>query len=615
MVRPSKTFEWITHQLAGLIKEHTPCLDLQPLLCFNPFFACYLSLSLCYDLVRGLKCPVSEACSAQLYLNPLVTCARGGMTPYPAIYILRQEHPFNRTPEPSSSPRTGFNSLYPFFQIYKLLYFLCSLLISLNKFTSIFEPFPLCFDQPNPPLSTFGWPHDILVMGIPPVDGPERLFQSSWSCSNSKNKFRLRSYACMDERRDKANLSYSTILGIMDTQITGFPVSISIGFFLGEFCVFTESSGQTGNTGSFHDSMSTALLERLPFSHPTPLPHIIINHFGGHVSEENDSRSKAILIFFPFGFYLFLNSATTLFYYEISSLISLEICLDSHHPFLPLDHQPRIKWMGQMTGIKSACKNVSMETIRLTGLGAVQIKQDKLTQLIGLLECEEKALYKQIMNRAWSMVEIPTRDFHFEYAKLTNYSDENLNSRGFDWSGNIMIEGEFRNARELLVSNVKMCVLIADRSPRWWGCHLQIGRFTDEAEPPGELFTCAAVAVTAAGTSETRSQGISFFSFRFFFKKILQLKLVDHFAALPVPLKSLYCSFPYDLNHIHIEHCPPSLSYLLCTTSLDSLCYPLSHPFQSATYLPAIRIIPHTIVYGANISLPLWLPKPSTTID
>lgn len=29
-----------------------------------------------------------------------------------------------------------------------------------------------------------------------------------------------------------------------------------------------------------------------------------------------------------------------------------------------------------------------METIRLTGLGAVQIKQDKLTQLIGLLECE-----------------------------------------------------------------------------------------------------------------------------------------------------------------------------------------------------------------------------------
>ncbi|KNZ47785.1 uncharacterized protein VP01_6148g1 [Puccinia sorghi] len=33
-----------------------------------------------------------------------------GMAPHPAIYILRQENPLTRTPEPSSSPRTGLNS-------------------------------------------------------------------------------------------------------------------------------------------------------------------------------------------------------------------------------------------------------------------------------------------------------------------------------------------------------------------------------------------------------------------------------------------------------------------------------------------------------------------------
>ncbi|KNZ58216.1 hypothetical protein VP01_1974g6, partial [Puccinia sorghi] len=38
-----------------------------------------------------------------------VAGGKPGMTPHPAIYILRQEHPLTRTPEPSSSPRTGLN--------------------------------------------------------------------------------------------------------------------------------------------------------------------------------------------------------------------------------------------------------------------------------------------------------------------------------------------------------------------------------------------------------------------------------------------------------------------------------------------------------------------------
>ncbi|KNZ62821.1 putative signal peptide protein [Puccinia sorghi] len=50
---------------------------------------------LCYDLVRGSSYP---------------TPRRTGMTPHPAIYIVRQEHSFTRTPEPSPSPRTGLNS-------------------------------------------------------------------------------------------------------------------------------------------------------------------------------------------------------------------------------------------------------------------------------------------------------------------------------------------------------------------------------------------------------------------------------------------------------------------------------------------------------------------------
>ncbi|KNZ54042.1 hypothetical protein VP01_3064g1 [Puccinia sorghi] len=70
---------------------------------------------------------VVKACSSQFYLKPLVTCARGGMTPHPAIYILRPEYPFTRTPEPSSSPTTGLKighvSLGSFFQPHNIIYF------------------------------------------------------------------------------------------------------------------------------------------------------------------------------------------------------------------------------------------------------------------------------------------------------------------------------------------------------------------------------------------------------------------------------------------------------------------------------------------------------------
>ncbi|KNZ56383.1 hypothetical protein VP01_2416g4 [Puccinia sorghi] len=53
-------------------------------------------------LYLGWQCPV--------VLKPPGNM-RTGMTPHPAIYILRQEHSFTRTPEPSSSPRTGLNTL------------------------------------------------------------------------------------------------------------------------------------------------------------------------------------------------------------------------------------------------------------------------------------------------------------------------------------------------------------------------------------------------------------------------------------------------------------------------------------------------------------------------
>ncbi|KNZ60236.1 hypothetical protein VP01_158g5 [Puccinia sorghi] len=62
----------------------------------------FIESLVCYDLVRGLQCPVLLKPSGDM-------CQR--MTPHPAIYILRQEHPLTRTPEPSSSPRAGLNTV------------------------------------------------------------------------------------------------------------------------------------------------------------------------------------------------------------------------------------------------------------------------------------------------------------------------------------------------------------------------------------------------------------------------------------------------------------------------------------------------------------------------
>ncbi|KNZ59239.1 hypothetical protein VP01_1777g1 [Puccinia sorghi] len=61
--------------------------------------------------------------------------ANGG-TPHPAIYILRQEHPLTKTPEPFSSPRTGLNNT-----LCTYMYMIGSVHIRHNKLT------PRCFTQ------------------------------------------------------------------------------------------------------------------------------------------------------------------------------------------------------------------------------------------------------------------------------------------------------------------------------------------------------------------------------------------------------------------------------------------------------------------------------------
>ncbi|KNZ49262.1 hypothetical protein VP01_5111g2 [Puccinia sorghi] len=62
----------------------------------------------------SMQCSVMKACSAQFYLNPLIPhSGKQGMTPHPPIYILRTEHLLTKTPELSSSPRTGLNTNKP----------------------------------------------------------------------------------------------------------------------------------------------------------------------------------------------------------------------------------------------------------------------------------------------------------------------------------------------------------------------------------------------------------------------------------------------------------------------------------------------------------------------
>ncbi|KNZ59660.1 hypothetical protein VP01_1685g4 [Puccinia sorghi] len=64
----------------------------------------------CYDLARGLQCPVvleppGDMCQECLLPElRILHSGKKGMTPHPAIYILRQEHPLTRIPEPEPLP-------------------------------------------------------------------------------------------------------------------------------------------------------------------------------------------------------------------------------------------------------------------------------------------------------------------------------------------------------------------------------------------------------------------------------------------------------------------------------------------------------------------------------